>query len=113
MTLEILPDPGPDRSNPLMTLRPGAFVQCRIAGKRFEDVYVLPRHVVHTGNRVYVVKDGRLETRQVSVLRKFNDQVFVESGLTPGDHIVSSPLPGAFDGMAVTVKPADRQEGTP
>ncbi|MDT8378866.1 MAG: efflux RND transporter periplasmic adaptor subunit [Desulfotignum sp.] len=113
MTLEILPDPGPDSGNPLKILKPGAFVQCRIEGKRYDDVYVLPRHLVHTGNRVYVVKNGRLEIRQVSVLRKFNDQVFVESGLMPGDHIVSSPLPGAFDGMAVTVKPADRQENTP
>jgi hypothetical protein len=47
------------------------------------------------------------------VLRKFNDQVFVESGLAPGDHVVSSPLPGAYDGMAVTVKPAEHQEDTP
>jgi RND family efflux transporter MFP subunit len=113
MTLEILPDPGPDSGNPLETLKPGAFVQCRIEGKRFDDIHVLPRHLVHPGNRVYVVKDGRLEIRKVSVLRKFNDQVFVESGLAPGDHVVSSPLPGAYDGMAVTVKPADRQEDTP
>jgi RND family efflux transporter MFP subunit len=113
MTLEILPDPGPDSGNPLKTLKPGAFVRCRIEGKRFDDIHVLPRHLVHTGNRVYVVKASRLEIRQVSVLRKFNDQVFVESGLAPGDHIVSSPLPGAYDGMAVTVKPADHQEDTP
>jgi RND family efflux transporter MFP subunit len=116
MTLEILPDKGPESGNPdnpLMTLKPGAFVRCRIVGKRFDDVYVLPRHLLHTGDRVYVVKDGRLEIRQVSVLRKFNDQVCVDSGLSPGDCIVSSPLPGAYDGMAVTVKPADRQEGTP
>jgi RND family efflux transporter MFP subunit len=116
MTLEILPDKGPESGNPdnpLMTLKPGAFVRCRIVGKRFDDVYVLPRHLMHTGDRVYVVKDGRLEIRQVSVLRKFNDQVCVDSGLSPGDCIVSSPLPGAYDGMAVTVKPADRQEGTP
>jgi len=113
ITLEILPDPEPDSGNPLKTLKPGAFVRCRIQGKRFDDVYVLPRHLVHSGNRVYVVKDGRLEIRQVSVLRKFNDQVFVESGLMPGDHIVSSPLPGAYEGMAVTVKPPDPQEGTP
>ena len=119
MTLEILPGTGPDSgdsgnpANSLMTLKPGAFVRCRIDGTRFDDVYVLPRHLVLTGNRVYVVRDGRLEIRPVSVLRKFNDQVFVESGLMPGDHIVSSPLPGAYDGMAVTVRPSNHQEGTP
>ena len=113
MTLEILPDKGPDTGNPLTTLKPGAFVRCRIDGKRFDDVYVLPRHLLLTGNRVYVVKDGRLEIRPVSVLRKFNDQVFVESGLMSGDHIVSSPLPGAYDGMAVTLRPSNHQEGTP
>lgn len=116
MTLEILPDKGTDivnPGNPLVTLKPGAFVRCRIEGKRFDDVYVLPRHLVHTGDQVSVAKDGRLEIRQVSMLRKFNDQVFVESGLKPGDFIVSSPLPGAYDGMRVTVKPVDRQEGTP
>ncbi len=116
MTLEILPDKGPDSANPgnpLMTLKPGAFVRCRIEGKRFDDVYVLSRHLVHTGDRVHVVSDGRLEIRPVTVLRKFNDQVFVESGLMPGDQLVSSPLPGAYDGMAVTLRPSNHQEGTP
>lgn len=113
MSVEILPDSGPDSDNPVMALKPGAFVRCRIAGKKVDHLHALPRHLLHPGNRVYVVKDNRLDIREVSVLRKFKDQVFVESGLMPGDHIVSSPLPGAFDGMAVTVKPADHEKETP
>lgn len=113
LTLEILPDSEPDRGNPLMTLKPGAFVRCRIAGERFDGIHVLPRHLMHPGNQVYVVTDDRLDIRQVSVLRKFNNQVFIESGLMPGDQVVASPLPGAVDGMAVTVKTADNGETSP
>jgi hypothetical protein len=47
------------------------------------------------------------------VLRKFNNQVFIESGLMPGDQVLASPLPGAVDGMAVTVKPADNRKTSP
>ncbi len=113
LILEIVPDSGADRDNPLMTLKPGAFVRCRIAGERFDGIHVLPRHLIHPGSQVYVVTDDRLDIRQVSVLRKFNDQVFIESGLMPGDTIVTSPLPGAVDGMAVTVKSADNQGSIP
>ena len=46
----------------------------------------------------------KLEIREVSVLRKFDDEVFIDGGLATGDQIISSPLPGAVAGMAVTIK---------
>ena len=41
---------------------------------------------------------------KVSVLRKFEDEIFVNGGLMKGDKIIYSPLPGALDGMVLTIK---------
>ncbi len=118
ITLEILPpDPqektkdtsNPDKislnqSNPLISLRPGTFVKCRIMGDTRENVFRIPRYLLRSVDTLFLATEGKLAIRKVSVLRKFEDEVFINGGLRAGDLIVSSPLPGAVAGMPVTVK---------
>jgi len=102
MTLEILmPDVS---SGNLFNLKPGTFVKCSIIGKTYQNIYVLPRHLLKTDNILFIVNDNHLKMKKVSVLRKFEDQVYIDSGLVPGDKIVSSPLPGALEGMQLMIK---------
>ncbi len=102
MTLEIITkDSG---SKNIFDLRPGAFVQCSILGRSFHDIFVLPRYLLKPGNILFTIRNGHLKFSRVSVLRKFEDKVYVDSGLEPGDKIVCSPLPGALEGMALTIK---------
>ncbi|MCG8636353.1 MAG: efflux RND transporter periplasmic adaptor subunit [Desulfobacterales bacterium] len=107
ITLEIVPsDPGNTNSgNPLVSLRPGTFVKCRITGDTRENIFRIQRYLLRSADTLFVVTEGKLEIRKISVLRKFEDEVFINGGLDEGELIISSPLPGAAAGMPVTVKP--------
>ncbi|MBU1196720.1 MAG: efflux RND transporter periplasmic adaptor subunit [Proteobacteria bacterium] len=85
-------------------LKPGAFVKCSIQGVEYETVFVLPRHLLKPGDLLFVIADSRLAMRKATVLRKIDEDVFIIDGLNPGDKIVTSPLPGAVEGMALTIK---------
>lgn len=98
-----------DRSS-LFDLKPGAFVDCKIIGETHENLFVLPRHLLKPGNVLYIVTDSRLEMRQVTVLRKFEEQVYINGGLANGDKIVASPLPGAIEGMELILKEKGQQQ---
>ena len=91
-------------ADPFLLLKPGTFVRCRILGETHEHIFVLPRHLIHNHNHLYLVVNGKLEIRKVTVLRKYEDRVFISDGLAQGELIVSSPLPGAVSGMPLAVK---------
>ena len=85
-------------------LKPGTFVTCRILGGVRKGIFRLPRHLLRSDDTLFVSADKRLDIRRVSVLRKFEDYVFINRGLAAGEQVITSPLPGARAGMAVTVK---------
>ncbi|MEA3279768.1 MAG: efflux RND transporter periplasmic adaptor subunit [Thermodesulfobacteriota bacterium] len=84
-------------------LRPGMFVTVLIKGKKIKQVFVLPRHVVHTGDVVYIMTDNLLKIRPVSILRSVRDSVYIDKGLSDGELVIKSPLSGAADGMKVRI----------
>jgi RND family efflux transporter MFP subunit len=92
----------PSVENPgVFHLKPGMFVTVKIKGGKIEQVFVLPRHVIHNGDVVYIMQDNKLKIKPVNVLRRFKDSVFVDRGLVDGDLVISSPLSGATEGMKV------------
>jgi len=88
----------------IFRLRPGMFVTIQIKGKEINKAYVLPRHMVHDGDTVYIVNDSRLRIKPVKILRRFKNSMFVGNGLIDGDLIIKTPISGAIDGMQVRVK---------
>lgn len=84
-------------------LKPGAFVKCKIIGEMIHGIYELPRHLVKQGDLVYTVVDNKLKFKKINVLRKYEESVYIDNGLSNGDKIISSPLPGALEEMALTV----------
>lgn len=81
----------------------GLFVRGEIVGETLQDIVVLPRTALQAGgNQVYVVDaEGRMEFRDVEVLRIIGDEVYVSSGLQTGDRVCVSALNNAVDGMTV------------
>ncbi len=80
----------------------GLFVEAEIAGRALEDVFVLPIMALRDGERVFVLgEDGRLQIRDVAVLRRDRDRVVLESGLESGEQVVISPLRIYSEGMAL------------
>lgn len=85
-----------------MPLAVGMFVSAEIEGVSEQNAYVMPRLALRNQDTVYVINDdNRLEIRTVNVLSTSEEQVMVTSGVSPGEHVVTSTLPNAADGMAV------------
>lgn len=84
-----------------INLKPGMFVTVHIKGIEINNIYLLPRHVVYNDDTVYLFIDNRLRIREVSVIRRFKDSVFINKGLSDGELVIKTPLSKVFDGMQV------------
>lgn len=83
-----------------MPLAVGLFVTAEIEGVQPQSALVMPRDALRSEDKVYVIKDDKLEIRTVDVLSTSTEQVFVTAGVEAGEKVVTSPVRGAHDGMA-------------
>jgi RND family efflux transporter MFP subunit len=90
-------------------LLPGTFADVEIDGTRVEQVVAIPRRALHADDTVWVVEDGILTIRPVTVARTDRLQVLVTDGLASGDRVVVSALDAVTDGMVV--RPVDADGG--
>jgi RND family efflux transporter MFP subunit len=68
---------------------------------------VIPNVAVHTQEGksiVYLVRDGKVERRAVSLGREHGNDVEVLAGISPGDTLVTKGADGIHDGQEVEVK---------
>ena len=94
--------PDSDPSRPPLAV--GMFVEAEIAGRRVDDVVLLPWAALHGRDQVLIVDDdGRLRYRQVDILRSTTEYVLVRSGLAEGERVSISALDAVIDGMAVQI----------
>lgn len=82
----------------------GLFVEARIPGMELPGATRLPRSALHDGDAVFVLREGSMRKRLVTVLRREQDSVIVGEGLVSGDRVILSRLDLMVDGMPVAVK---------
>ena len=82
-------------------LLPGTFVDVAIDGRELSNVKQIPRFALRQGGVVWVVEGDALRMREVEVLRRDREFVYVGAGLEAGDRVVTSSLDGVTDGMTV------------
>lgn len=93
---------GRDTSRHAAPLAMGLFVDAEIEGRLARGVFRVPRAATREDGRILVVDaDDRLRLRDVTILRRERDHVFVESGLTDGERVCLSNLAVVVDGMKV------------
>jgi multidrug efflux pump subunit AcrA (membrane-fusion protein) len=85
-------------------LRFGQFVRVSIAGGSVADAVVLPQAALHGDNDVFLLEDGQLSRRSVTVARISDGGALVTGGLNAGDRVVVTRLDLMFEGMAVAVR---------
>lgn len=88
-------------------LRPGAFVELRVPDRAYEGVVRLPETALYNGGHLFVVRDGRLSRRDVTVVAYDAGDVIVRGDLGPTDIVVTTQISEAGDGLLV------REEGAP
>lgn len=85
-------------------LRIGTFVDASIEGKHFDNLVMLPRHILRAGNKVWVIdQQQRLQNRQVSTLRTEGPFIYVIAGLDTNEHVCLSNISGAIPGSQVRI----------
>jgi hypothetical protein len=86
----------------------GLFVDASVQGRSLDRAFVLPRSALRGADQIMVAgRDGLLSIRTVPVIDSDASRVIVASGIEDGEWVVTSPLRGAADGMAVTPLDAD------
>ncbi|MBW2171769.1 MAG: efflux RND transporter periplasmic adaptor subunit [Deltaproteobacteria bacterium] len=88
-------------------LKPGMFVDVELTGRQIDTAYLLPRSALHPGNLVYVASNNELVTRQVEVLRRLNDSVYVGKGLNDGDMVITTPVGSPKEGIKLRIRASE------
>ncbi|MCH7227255.1 efflux RND transporter periplasmic adaptor subunit [Haloferula sp. A504] len=83
----------------------GLFVDAEVPGTMLEDVVELPRSAVRGAGEVWVVADGRLVKRRVTILRAERERLVVRGDFQEGDQLVLTRLAAPLVGMKVEVAP--------
>lgn len=96
----------------------GSFVNVEISGQQVESVYVIPRKALRDAEETVAGSDldtgwvwlmngeDRLQYYEVGILWRTEEDVYVTSGLAPGDRIVISNIPTPIVGMKLTLQTA-------
>ena len=91
----------------------GLFVEAELQGRSADNVVVVPRSVIRSGNQVLIVdEDDRLRFRTVNIARIYGDDAYIDGGLEKGERLCLSVLQAVIDGMRVEVV-ADEAIPTP
>ncbi len=91
------------REDALDVLRPGAFVEVRMADRAYADAIALPAASLYE-NSVFLIDGGRLQRVPVEVLAFDKDAVVVRGDIPAGAQIVASRLTAASSGQLVEVR---------
>jgi len=87
----------------------GMFVRVRMHVPLKESLLSMPEAAIRPGNKLWVVRDGKLRIQPASVVQVFDGQALLMPGggnLAVGTEVVVSPLPFVVDGMDVRLPQA-------
>ncbi|MBN1598170.1 MAG: efflux RND transporter periplasmic adaptor subunit [Bacteroidales bacterium] len=96
-------------------LFPGEYLRVQFSGMLISNSMEIPRNAVFNRNEVFIIENGVLKKRQVS-LQKVNENTIIFNGLKEGIELVTEPLANATEGMLVQseyTKPSDDKEMPP
>ena len=87
----------------------GMFCSVEIPGRAMKNVFKLPRWAVSFSNTVYVVKNNRLQTVPVTVIRSQGELTFISKGLTEGDRVITTRLVDPLENSLLEI--VDKKQG--
>lgn len=91
-------------------LKVGTFVNAAIQGLPANNVVVLPRFVLQSGQTIIVVNDdGELEILPVQVLRTEPKKVYISSGVKAGARVITTTLDVPVPGTKLAIRDNDKR----
>tara|TARA_X000000368_G_scaffold313111_1_gene250761 strand:- start:235 stop:1377 length:1143 start_codon:yes stop_codon:yes gene_type:complete len=80
----------------------GLFVEAQIEGIILKDIFRIPINAISENNEVFVIdKNNQLQSRNILVLKKYNEFVIAQENLKAGERLVITKLSTASDGVTV------------
>ncbi|MCX6587302.1 MAG: efflux RND transporter periplasmic adaptor subunit [Acidobacteria bacterium] len=94
--------------NKIGELKPGSYAKARLPTSKSERILVIPQRAVYYvlgSNKAFVVKDGVIDSRDVRLGDRIDQDVEILEGLADGDRIAISQLPRLDSGVKVKLAP--------
>ena len=91
----------------------GMFVKVRLHCQPTTPIVTIPETVLRPGKTVWLLRDGMLHIEKINIAAINSGTVYVDVSRSPSlfsDHIISSPVPNARNGLAVTLA-SDSKKG--
>ncbi len=86
----------------------GQFVKASIVGRTVQNIFVIPTTALREKNKVLLIDpEDKLRIQIVNVLKKESNQIIINSGLSQGQRVITSPLEIVIDGMQLQISTAN------
>ena len=79
----------------------GAFVDVHIPGRKLKNVIQIPARALRDRDTVWIAMGSELKIRNVKIAHIDLDNVYLSSGVAPGEKIIISPIKGAANGLKI------------
>jgi len=87
-----------------------SYVSAEIEGRTLSDVFPIQRSHLRDNDTVWIMDDdGQLETRQVQIVFRGPDRVYVTEGLAENEKLVVTDIAAPLEGMPLRVAGAEEQ----
>ena len=97
--LVAIPEPEKQTTGPFPLLL-NSYVRVKLTGRKLNDIFIIPRDQIHDNQTVWLINsENRLHIQPVNVLWSDRTISIVGSGLTAGQHIVTSDIPAPVEDM--------------
>lgn len=83
-------------------VKEGMYLEASVAARNVENATSIPRNLLVSQNKVYVVENNVLQLAEINVVHFTSESVII-TGLENGTQLISAPVPGAFVGMPVEI----------
>jgi len=91
-------------NGPVTPLLDGVFLEAHITGKSIDKAFAVPPKSIYEDGYVYLITDGKLTRRVVSIIRREPNQVIIDGGIGNGDTLVVEVMQGVAQGMSAKSK---------
>jgi hypothetical protein len=90
----------------------GAFVEVELEAQEVSDVARIPRDLIRDEDTVWVMKNGKLEIRDVTITVEDQNYAYISEGLEADERVVVTNLASVVEGAALRVEGANGSGGS-
>jgi RND family efflux transporter MFP subunit len=100
-------DPYGEENSSVSPIKIGQYVTATIEGKTIPDAITIPNKAIYQGSYVYIVDDGLLKRKEITISWQNKNIAVLSSGINENDLLVLTPLGQVTSGMRVAISTKD------